>query len=53
MEEVKHELVREAMRRAEIDEPLEITTIGDVPAGTGMGSSSSLTVPSWPPSAAQ
>ena len=28
----------------EIDEPLEITTIGDVPAGTGMGSSSSLTV---------
>ena len=27
----------------EIDEPLEITTIGDVPAGTGMGSSSSLT----------
>ena len=32
------------MRQAEIDEPLEITTIGDVPAGTGMGSSSSLTV---------
>jgi D-glycero-alpha-D-manno-heptose-7-phosphate kinase len=36
--------VREAMRQVEIDEPLEITTIGDVPAGTGMGSSSSLTV---------
>ena len=32
------------MRRVEVDEPLEITTIGDVPAGTGMGSSSSLTV---------
>jgi D-glycero-alpha-D-manno-heptose-7-phosphate kinase len=32
------------MRLVEIDEPLEITTIGDVPAGTGMGSSSSLTV---------
>ena len=31
------------MRLVEIDEPLEITTIGDVPAGTGMGSSSSLT----------
>ena len=44
LEEVQHELVREAMRRVEIDEPLEITTIGDVPAGTGMGSSSSLTV---------
>ena len=38
-----HDLVREAMRLVEIDEPLEITTIGDVPAGTGMGSSSSLT----------
>ena len=44
LDEVQHELVREAMRRVEIDEPLEITTIGDVPAGTGMGSSSSLTV---------
>src|SRR5262249_37876567 len=44
LDEVQHELVREAMRLAEIDEPLEITTIGDVPAGTGMGSSSSLTV---------
>jgi D-glycero-alpha-D-manno-heptose-7-phosphate kinase len=44
IDEVAHELVREAMRRVEIDEPLEITTIGDVPAGTGMGSSSSLTV---------
>jgi D-glycero-alpha-D-manno-heptose-7-phosphate kinase len=41
---VQHELVREAMRLVEIDEPLEITTIGDVPSGTGMGSSSSLTV---------
>ena len=44
LDEVQHELVREAMRLVEIDEPLEITTIGDVPAGTGMGSSSSLTV---------
>jgi D-glycero-alpha-D-manno-heptose-7-phosphate kinase len=44
IDEVQHELVREAMRRVEVDEPLEITTIGDVPAGTGMGSSSSLTV---------
>ena len=44
LDEVQHELVREAMRRVEIDEPLEITTVGDVPSGTGMGSSSSLTV---------
>jgi D-glycero-alpha-D-manno-heptose-7-phosphate kinase len=44
LDDVQHELVREAMRQVEIDEPLEITTIGDVPSGTGMGSSSSLTV---------
>jgi D-glycero-alpha-D-manno-heptose-7-phosphate kinase len=44
IDDVQHELVREAMRLVEIDEPLEITTIGDVPSGTGMGSSSSLTV---------
>src|SRR3954471_6636705 len=44
LDEVQHELVREAMRQVEVDEPLEITTIGDVPAGTGMGSSSSLAV---------
>jgi hypothetical protein len=44
LDEVQHELVREAMRLAEVDEPLEVTTIGDVPAGSGMGSSSSLTV---------
>jgi D-glycero-alpha-D-manno-heptose-7-phosphate kinase len=41
---ISHELVREALRLTQINEPLEITTIGDVPAGTGMGSSSSLTV---------
>ena len=44
MEKIEHELVREALRLTEIDEPMEITTIGDVPAGTGMGSSSSLVV---------
>ena len=43
IDQVNHDLVREAMRVVEVDEPLEITTIGDVPAGTGMGSSSSLT----------
>ncbi len=44
LEDIRHEIVRETMRLMEIDEPLEITTIGDLPAGTGMGSSSSLTV---------
>lgn len=42
--EIKHDLVREAMRMTNTDAPLEITTIADVPAGTGLGSSSTLTV---------
>ena len=41
---IEHELVREALRMTDLLEPMEITTIGDVPAGTGMGSSSTLTV---------
>ncbi len=41
---IAHELVRESLRLTGIETPLEVTTIGDVPAGTGMGSSSSLTV---------
>ena len=44
LEAVQHTLVREGMRMTGITGQLEITTIGDVPAGTGMGSSSSLTV---------
>jgi len=44
LQEVQHTLVREAMRLTGITRQLEVTTIGDVPAGTGMGSSSSLTV---------
>lgn len=44
VDQLQHELVREAMRIVGVDEPLEITTVGDVPAGTGMGSSSTLTV---------
>ncbi len=42
--DIEHELVREAMILTEQNGPVEITTIGDVPAGTGMGSSSTLTV---------
>ncbi|MEX2671519.1 MAG: hypothetical protein WD294_05345 [Phycisphaeraceae bacterium] len=41
--DLQHELVREALEMMQLDVPLEITTIGDVPAGTGMGSSSTLT----------
>ena len=42
--QLKHTLVREALAITDLDRALEITTIGDVPAGTGMGSSSALAV---------
>ncbi|MBX3627684.1 MAG: GHMP kinase [Rhizobacter sp.] len=42
--DIQHELVREALRITGLGRHIEITTVGDVPAGTGMGSSSSLTV---------
>lgn len=45
VDEIKHDLVREAMRKTGIDKGVEITTLADVPSeGTGLGSSSSVTV---------
>jgi len=44
VDQLQHELVREALKLTGLGRHLEITTVGDVPAGTGMGSSSSLTV---------
>lgn len=45
LEELQHELVREAMRVVGIPGALEVHTISDIPAeGTGLGSSSTLTV---------
>ena len=43
-EDIKHELVRESMRLVGLKKGLEITTISDIPSGTGVGSSSALTV---------
>ncbi len=44
-DELKHELVREAMRVTGVARGIEITTLADIPAeGTGLGSSSSVTV---------
>jgi D-glycero-alpha-D-manno-heptose-7-phosphate kinase len=42
--QIEHTIVREALRKTGLGRHLEITTVGDVPAGTGLGSSSSLTV---------
>ncbi len=45
VDDLQHELVREAMKKTGVIKGIEITTIADVPSrGTGLGSSSSLTV---------
>lgn len=44
IDRIDHTIAREALRMTGLGEHLEITTVGDVPAGTGMGSSSSLAV---------
>ena len=43
--EIKHELVREAMRKTGVTEGIEISFLSDIPAsGSGLGSSSTVTV---------
>ena len=42
--ELKHPIVREALTLLEIDEPMDIATMADVPAGTGLGSSGTFAV---------
>jgi len=45
VDEVEHELIREALRLTGINRGVEITTMGDIPAtGTGLGSSGAVTV---------
>jgi len=41
---VQHPLFRETMRDTGVDSGIEVTSIADVPSGTGLGSSSSFTV---------
>jgi D-glycero-alpha-D-manno-heptose-7-phosphate kinase len=40
---VQHPIVREALKLAGIDTHVEITSLSDIPAGTGLGSSGSFT----------
>ncbi len=43
--EIQHELVREAMKSTGVTHGIEITTIADIPSrGTGLGSSSAVTI---------
>ncbi|MBN1143064.1 MAG: GHMP kinase [Bacteroidales bacterium] len=44
IDELKHPLLREAMRKTGVTHGIEISSIADIPSGTGMGSSSSFTV---------
>jgi D-glycero-alpha-D-manno-heptose-7-phosphate kinase len=45
IDEIEHELAREALRKVGIDSGVEIATMADIPSeGSGLGSSSSVTV---------
>jgi D-glycero-alpha-D-manno-heptose-7-phosphate kinase len=45
VDEIQHELIREALRVTGINSGIEITTMGDIPSeGSGLGSSSTVTV---------
>ena len=44
VDKIKHELIRLALLKTGITKGVEITTMGDIPAGSGLGSSSAVTV---------
>lgn len=45
VDEIQHELIREALRTTNILSGIEVTTMGDIPSeGSGLGSSSTVTV---------
>jgi D-glycero-alpha-D-manno-heptose-7-phosphate kinase len=44
VDEIKHRIIREALRLQNLKTPqIELTTLADIPAGTGLGSSGSFT----------
>lgn len=44
IDRIKNNIIRESLKYLNIDEPLYISTIGDIPAMSGLGSSSAFTV---------
>lgn len=44
VEDIKHDIIRESLLYHKIDFPLEVGSMADVDAGTGLGSSSAFTV---------
>ena len=44
IDEIRHSLIREVMRMHEVPPPVEVVSMADIPAGTGLGSSGAFTV---------
>jgi len=44
IDHIRHQLFREALRYTKIDNQIELTSLADVPAGTGLGSSGAFLV---------
>jgi len=44
IEEIEHPIVRECLKKVQIERGIEIASFADVPSGTGLGSSSSFAV---------
>lgn len=44
VDQIAHPIVREALKLCGIERQIEVTSVADIPAGTGVGSSSSFTV---------
>ena len=44
LDEIRHPLIREALRLHEVPAPVEVVSMADIPAGTGLGSSGAFTV---------
>ena len=44
IEEIEHPIVREAFRRHPVGPGIEMVSVADIPAGTGLGSSAAFTV---------
>ena len=44
LDQIQHELIREALRKTGIKQGVEISTMGDIPSASGLGSSSTVTV---------
>ena len=44
IDEIRHSLIREVLRLHEVPPPVEVVSMADIPAGTGLGSSGAFTV---------